>query len=159
MSAGILLPSEMLIWTWAYPNARTTGSGAMQLSLAESRDPSASNAMAPTNQKITTNSDGVVRWMKRQTPLNSRQRRENHIHTRSSAQTVGRTTKPIQTNVSFEGTDSTESSSKRNTLRSVKTRSSQFVLWRVANTNNDSTKTQNILTKCLQELSHHQYHT
>jgi len=33
----------------------------MQLSLAEFRDPSASNAMAPTNWKITMNLGGVAR--------------------------------------------------------------------------------------------------
>ena len=109
----------------------------------------------PTNWKITMNLDSVVRQMRRQTLLDSRWRRENHVCTCSSAQTVGRTTKLTQTNIPFGGTNSIESGSKRNTPRSVKTGSSQFVLWRATNTNNDSTKPQNILTKCLQEPSHY----
>ena len=90
--------------------------------------------------------------MKKQTPLDLKQRKENHAHTCSSVQTVGETTKPTQISVHSGGIDSTENGSRRNTPRSMKTGSSQFALWGVVKFNND-------FAKCLKKFTHHQHHT
>jgi len=109
-----------------YSNAKTTGSGVMQHSLAEYKDLSVSNAMVLTNHKTIVNLDGAARQMKKQTPLNLKQRKWNHVHTCSNIQTVRETTKLTQINVRSRGIGSTKSGNRRNTLRSMKIGSSQF---------------------------------
>jgi len=52
-----------------FPNAKTAGNGDTQLSHAEYKVPSASNAMAPTNPNIIGNSVGVTRQMPKLTHL------------------------------------------------------------------------------------------
>ena len=54
-------------------------------------------------------------------------------------------------NVSSGGTASIESGSKRSMLRSMKTGSNQFALWKVTRNNYDPMKPQDIFSKCLQE--------
>ena len=159
MSASILQLLEMLTWIRVYPNARTAGSGVMWHSLAEYKDLSVSNATVLTNQKTIVNLGGVARQMKKQTLLDSKQRKENHAHTCSSVQTVGETTKLTQISVRSGGIDSIENGSRKNTPRSMKTGSSQFALWGVVKFNNDFAKPQNIFAKCLKEFTHHQHHT
>jgi len=44
-----------------YPNAKTAGGGVTQPSLAESKAPSASNAMAHTNLRTTMNLGGAAK--------------------------------------------------------------------------------------------------
>ena len=110
---------------------------------------STSNATVLTNRKTITNSGGIAKQMKKQTPLNLKQRKENHAHTCSSVQTVRETTKLTQISIHSGGIGSTENGNKRNILRSMKTGSSQFALWGVVNFNNDFAKPQNIFTKCL----------
>ena len=131
----------------------------MQHSLAEYKDLSASNAIVLTNQKTIVNLDGIVRQMKKQTPLNLKQRKWNHVNTCSNIQTVRETTKLTQINVCSGGIGSTKSGNRRNMLRSMKTGSGQFTPWEVSNFNNDFTKPQNIFAKCLKEFTHYQHHT
>ena len=131
----------------------------MQCFLAESKDPSASSTMVLTSRKITINLDGAVRQTKKQILLDLKQRKGNHAHICSNVQTVGVTTKLTQICVCSKGIDSTRISNRRSMLRSVKTGSSRFTLWRVANFNNNHTKPQNLLAKCLKELTHHQHHS
>ena len=63
-----------------YFNAKTAGSGATRYFPTEYKDSSASSAIVLTNQKTITNLDGVVRWMKKQTLFNLKQRKGNCTH-------------------------------------------------------------------------------
>ena len=159
MSASILRLLGVLTWIWVYPNAKTAGSRVMWHSLAEYKDLSVSNAMVLTNQKTIPNLDGTARQMKKQTPLDLKQKKGNCVHTCSNIWTVGETTKPTQINVHSGDISSTKSGNRRNTLRFMKTESSQFAPWGVSNFNNDFTKPQNIFAKCLKEFTHCQHHT
>ena len=96
----------------------------MQHSLAEYKDLSASNTMVLTNWKTIANLDGIARRMKKQTPLDLKQRKGNHVHTCSNVRTVGETTKLTQINVHSGGIGLTKSGNRRNMLRSIKTGSS-----------------------------------
>ena len=144
----------MLTWIQAYSNVRIAGSGVMWLFLAESKVSSALSVIISTNPKITVNSDGVTRLMRKQTLLVSRQRKVNHTYTLSSTLIVGGTTKSTPTNSLSGDTDSTENGNKRNMLRSVKTRSSRFTLQRAVNRKYDSEKPQDFFTKHSQNPSH-----
>jgi len=115
--------------------------------------------MVLTNWKIIVNLDGITRQMKKQTPLNSKQRKGNHAHTHSNVQTVREITKLTQINVHSGGINSTGNGSRKNMLRSMKTGSNQFALWGVVNVKNDFTKPQNIFAKCPKKFTHHQCHT
>ena len=136
-SAGISLLLEGRTWTWASPNAKTAGSGDMLPSLAESKVPSVSSAMDHTDLKTTENLGGVAKWMKRQTPLVSRQRKVTHVLIHSSVLITGAITKLTPTSAYSGDIDSTGSSTKRNTLRSMKTGSNRFALWRVTSSKYD----------------------
>ena len=96
--------------------------------------------------------------MRRQTLLVSRQRKVNHAYTLSSTLIVGGTTKLTPTNSLSGDTDSIENGNKRNMLRSVKTRSSQFALQRAVNRKYDSEKPQDFFTKHSQNPSHRQHY-
>jgi len=67
-----------------------------------------SNVVFLTNLYITDNLPGVVKLTRRLTPLDSRQRRENHISIPPSVLTAKVIIKLIQINVSSGGTDLTE---------------------------------------------------
>jgi len=56
----------------------------MQHSLAEYKNLSASNATVLTNWKTIANSGGATRQMKKQTLLDSKQKKKNYAHTCSS---------------------------------------------------------------------------
>jgi len=114
--------------------------------------------MVLTSQKITMNLDSAVRWTKKQILLDSKQRKRNYAHIHSNVRTVRATIKPTQICVRSGGIDSTRSGNRRSMLRSMKTGSSWFTLWGAVNLNNDHTKPQNLLAKCLKELTHRQHH-
>ena len=107
------------------------------------------NTIALTNPKTTVNLDGVTRRMRRQTYLASKQKRTNFAHIPSNALIVGETTKPTPTNTPSRDIVSTESGSRRNMLRSVKTESSLFALQRTVSNNYDFMKPQDIFSKRL----------
>jgi len=67
-----------------------------------------SNVVALTNLYITDNLLGVVKLMRRLTPLDSRQRRGNYVPTPSSVSTTKIIIKLIQMNVPSGSTDSTK---------------------------------------------------
>ena len=159
MSASILWLLGVLIWIRVYLNVKTAGNRIMWHFLTESKDPSMSSAMVLTSWKITVNLDGAARQMKKQILLDLKQRKGNHAHICSNVRTVRATTKPTQIYVHSGDIDSTGSGNRRSMLRSVKTGSSWFALQGVANLNNDHTKPQNLLTKCLKELTHCQHHS
>ena len=96
--------------------------------------------MVLTNWKIIVNLDGITRQIKKQTPLDSKQRKGNYAHTHSNVQTVREIIKLTLTNVHSRSTISIGNSSRRNMLRSMKTGSSQFALQGAANFHNDCTK-------------------
>ena len=127
-SAGILLLLEGQTWTWAFPNAKTAGSGDTLPSFAEFKVPSASSAMDHTDPKTTKNLDGAAKQTKRQTPLILRLRKVTHVLIHSSVLIAGAITKLTPTSAHSGNTNSTESGNKRNTLRSMKTGSNQFAL-------------------------------
>jgi len=131
----------------------------MRYSLAEYKDLSVSNATVLTSWKTIMNLGGVARQTRKQILLDLRQRRVNHVCTHSSVQIVRGTTKLTQISVYSGGIDSTESGSRRNIPRSMKTESNQFTPQRAAIVNNDSAKPQNIFAKCLKEFTHRQHHT
>jgi len=93
----------------------------MQPSLAESKAPSASSAMVHTNPRTTMNSGGAAKQTRRQTLHILRLRRAIHALTRSNALIVGVITKLTPTNAHSGGINSTESGTKRNMLKSMKT--------------------------------------
>ena len=138
--AGILLLLEGQTWTWMYSNTKTTGGGVMQPSLAESKAPSASNAMAHTNQRTTMISDGAAKWTKRQTLHILRLKRAIHALTHSNTLIVRAITKPTPTYAHSEGIYLTENGTKRNTPRSVKIESNWFALWKVTSSKYDFEK-------------------
>ena len=53
-------------------------------------------AITPISLNTTTNSHGIVKWMKKLTYLNSKPRRVNHVLTLLSAPTAKTSIKPIQ---------------------------------------------------------------
>ena len=95
--------------------------------------------------------------MPRSTRQDWNPRRVNHAPTHSNVLTAGVTTKLTPTNVRFGDTDSIENDTRKSMPRSVKTDQNQFILKKTALFPNDYQKPQNLLSKCLQELSHHQY--
>ena len=153
MLVGTSWPFMEQTWTQAFLNARIVGSGATQPFYAGFRALNVSNTTALTNPKTSTNSGGVARWMRRQTHLTSKQRRANLACIPSNALIVGGTTKLTPTNASSGDIVSTESGSRRNMLRSMKTGSSLFALRRAVSNNYDFMKPQDIFSKYLQELS------
>jgi len=86
------------------------------------------------------NSGGAAKQMRRQTLHISRLRRAIHTLTHSNALIVGAITKPTPTYAHSGGIDSTENGTKRNMLRSVKTESNQFALWKVTSSKYDFEK-------------------
>jgi len=95
-----------------------------------------SNAVALTDLYITNNLPSVVKLMRRLTPLDLRQRRENHVLISSSVPTAKVIIKPIQMNVPSSSTDSTENSIQKNTLKFMIVVNNQFIyLWTVTNHN------------------------
>ena len=159
MSAGTLQLFGEPIWTLEFPYARIARNGAMLRFCVKYKDLSALNVMVPTSQKITANLGGAARRMKNLIHSNLKWRKRNHALIHSNAQTVEVITKLIPICVHSGDIDSTESGNKRNTLRSMKTGSSQFILWGMANLNNNCTKSQSIFTKCSEKLPYHQYHS
>ena len=97
--------------------------------------------MVLTNWKIIVNLDGITRQIKKQTPLDSKQRKGNYAHTHSNVQTVREIIKLTQINVHSGDIDSTGNGSRKNMLRSMKIGSNQFALWGVVNVKNDFIKT------------------
>ena len=144
-------------WTLAFLSAKTAGNGDTQHFCVESKMPNASNAMVLTNPITIENSVGIARQMPRSTRQDWNPRRVNHAPTHSNVLTVGVTTKLTPTNVHFGDTDSIGNNTRKSTPRSVKTDQNQFVLKKTALLPNDYQKPQNLLSKCLQELSHCQY--
>ena len=138
-------------WTWAFCNARTAGSGAMWPFHAEFRVLNVSNVMTLTSPRTTANSGGAARLMRRQIHLISKWRRVNLALTPSSALIVEGTIKLTPINVPSRDTTSTESSSRRNISRSMKTESNLFTLQKVARINYDPMKPQYYFSKRLQE--------
>ena len=159
MSAGTLWPFKEPIWTLEFSNARIAGNRAILCFHAKYKDLSVSNVTVPTSQKITVNLDGAARQTKNQTHPNLKQRKGSHALIHSNAQIAEVITKPIPICIYSGDIDSIESGNKRNMLRSMKIGSSQFVLWGIANLNNDCTKSQSIFTKCSEKLSYCQYYS
>ena len=137
MSASISLLLEGQTWTWASSNTKTAESGDILPSLAESKVPSALSAMDHTDPKTTENLGGVAKWTKRQTPLISRQRKMTHVLIHSSVLIAGAITKLTPTSAHSGDIDSTGSGTKINMLRSMKTGSNRFALWRATSSKYD----------------------
>ena len=154
MLVGTSRPFMEQTWTQVFLNARIVGSGATRPFHTGFRAPNASSAMALTNLKTTANSDGIARQTRRQTHLASKWRRANLVHIPSNTLIVGGTTKLTPTNAPSGDIVSTESSSRRNMPRSMKTGSSLFALQRVASNNYNFMKPQDIFSKRSQESSH-----
>ena len=114
------------------PQCKNCWKWAMQPSHAEFKVPNASNVMALTSLRTTTNLGGAVRLMRRQIYHALKQRRVNPTLTPSSAPIVGVTIKQISTNVPSGDTTSTENGSRRSILRSMKTESNLFALQKAA---------------------------
>ena len=159
MSAGTLWPFKEPIWTLEFSNARIAENMAILCFYAKYKDLSVSNVTVPTSQKITVNLGGAARQTKNQTHPDLKQRKGSHALIHSNVQIAEVIIKPIPICIYSGDIDSIESGNKRNMLRSMKTGSSRFVLWRTANLNNDCTKSQSIFTKCLEKLPYYQYHS
>ena len=142
-----------------YPNVKTAGTEVMRHFPAESKNLNVSSAMVLTSWKITKNLDGAVKQMKKQTLLNSKQKKENLAHIHSNVWTVRATIKPTQIYVCSRGINLTRSSNRRSMPRSMKTGSSQFTLWKAVNLNNDYKRPQNLLAKHPKELINCQHYS
>jgi len=77
--------------------------------------------MDHTSWKTIANLDGTARQMRRQTLRASKQKEESHVCTHSNAPTVRMITKLIQISVHSGDTGLTESGTRKNMLRSVRT--------------------------------------
>jgi len=159
ISAGTLWLFGEPIWTLEFPYARIAGNRAMLHFCVKYKDLSALNITVTTSQKITANLGGAARRMKNLTHPDLKWRKGNHAFIHSNAQTVEVITKVIPFCVHSGDIDSTGSGNKRNMLRSMKTGSSQFILWGMANLNNGCTKSQSIFTKYSEKLPYHQHHS
>ena len=95
------------------------------------------------------NSGGTAKQMRRQTLYGLRLRKVIHTLTCPNALIVGAITKLTPTNAHSGGINSTENGTKRNTPRSVKTRSNRFALWRVTSSKYDFEKPQYSFAECL----------
>jgi len=157
MLAAALRPFGEPTWTPAFSSVKTAGNGDTQHFRVESKVPNASNAMVLTNLNTIENSVGVARQMPRSTCQDWKPRRVNHAPTHSNVLTAGATTKLALTNVCFGDTNSIGNSTRKSTLRSVKTDQNQFVLKWTTLLYYDYQKPQKSLSKCTQKLSHHQY--
>ena len=123
----------------------------------EFKDPNASNVTDHINQRIIVNSVGVAKPMRRQTHYVWKQSEVNHIHTHSNVPIVKTTTKQTSICVCSKGTGSTANSIRRNTLRSMKTGQSQFVLSGIV-THNDLWQLKNFFSEYPQKFSDCQYY-
>ena len=126
---------------------------------ARFKDPSASNATVPTNQKITANSNGAAKQMRNLTYSDLKQRKGSCALTLSNIQTAEAITKLTSTCVHSRGIGSTESGNKRNILRSMKTGPNQFILREMVSSNNNHMKSQSFFAKCLEKFTYHQHHS
>ena len=111
-----------------FPNAKIVGDGDIQFFHVEHKGPNASSVIAFINWKTTASLAGVVKPMRKQTPLISKPKRANHAPIPSNVQIVMVIIKWIQLHVHSGKIDSIRNGSKRNIWRSMKTGSSQAIL-------------------------------
>jgi len=108
-------------------SVKTAGDGVTQLFHVGSKVQSASSAIDPTNWRTIVNSAGIARLMKKLIHHTSKLKKTNHVHTHLSVPIVEVNIRRTLQYVHSGGTISIESSTRRSILRSVKTRSNQFV--------------------------------
>jgi len=94
---------------------------------------------------------GAVRPMKRLTYHTLKPRKTNYAHTLSSVPIVEANIRQTLQHVYSGRTASIESSTRRNTLRSMKTGSTQFVQLRTGKLNNDFQQPKDLFPECLQK--------
>jgi len=108
-------------------SVKTAGDGDTQLFHVGSKIQSASSAMDPTNWRTIVNLAGVARPTKKLIHHVSKLKKANHAHTYSSVPIVEANIRWTSQHVHSEETISIKSSTRRSTLRSVKTGLNQFV--------------------------------
>jgi len=108
-------------------SVKTAGDGVTQLFHVRSKVQSASSAMNPTNWRTIANSAGIARLTKKLIHHTSKPKKANYAYTCSSVPIVKVNIRQTPQHVCSERTTSIESGTRRSTLRSVKTRSNQFV--------------------------------
>jgi len=117
------------------------------------KEPSVSNAMAHTSWNTIKNLDGAARLTTRLIYQDWKLKKGNLAPTCSSAQTVVETILPTPINARFGTTGSTVSGTRENMLRSMRIDLNHYVLKQMTLLINDCGKSQDLFTKCLQELS------
>jgi len=115
------------IWTPEYCNARIARNRDTQHSHVESKVLNTLNAMNHTSQKTIVNLDGAVRKIRRQTLCTSKWKEKSCVYTCSNTPTVGVITKLIQISVHSGDIGLTESGTRKNILRSMRTDPNQFI--------------------------------
>ena len=135
--------------TLEFCSVKTAGDGVTWLFHVGSKIQSASSAMDPTNWRTIVNSAGVARPMKKLIYHISKLKKANHVHTYSSVPIVEANIRQTSQHVHSGETISIESSTRRNTLRSVKTGLNQFVWLETGIFNNDLQQSKDLLPECL----------
>ena len=126
MWEGILPLSKELTWTLVFYNVKIVGNRDMLLCFAEFKDLSVSNAIVCINPKTTINLVGVAKPIKRPTHLTLKLKKMNCACTSSSVLIAMAITRWILIYVHSGDIGSTENSTTKSILRSVKTEQNLF---------------------------------
>ena len=126
-SVGSLQLLEVLTWILGFHNVKIARNGVIPYSHVESKRSNALSTTGSTNPKTIISSASIAKLTQRQILLALKQRKANCVLIHSIALTVEMIVKQIQTHVPFGDIGSTESGTRRNTLKSVKTGPNQFV--------------------------------
>ena len=125
---------------------------------AESKNLNISNITDCINQRIIANSVGVAKPMKRWTYCIWKWSEVNCVHTHSNIPIVEMTTKQTPICICSGSIGSTVNGIRKNTLRSVKTGQSQFILLGIV-THNDLQQLKIFFSECLQKFSDYQHYS
>ena len=155
---SILWLLEVLTWTLGFCNVKIAENGVIPRSHVESKRPNVSSTIGLTSLKIIMSLVVIAKLTQRRILLILKLRKENCALTLSSALIVKVIIKQIWIHVPFGDIGSTENSTRRNTLRSVKTGPNQFVQSWTTNLNNDLWLFKGFLSECLEEFANHQYY-
>jgi len=139
-------------------NVKIAGNEITRHFLAEFKVQSTSSAMDSTNQRIIVNLAGAAKPMKKQTHHILKQRKVNHVHTPLSASTVEANIRQTLIYICSGRINSIENSTRRNTLRSMKTGSTLFIQLGTRKLVNDLQQIKDLVPECPQKCIHCQHH-
>ena len=139
-------------------NIKIVGDGAIQLFHVEYKGLNASSVIDLTNQRITVNLAGIAKPTRRPTSLISKLKRASYALTHSNVLTAVASIKQTQPLVCSGKIGLIGTGTKRSTLRSVKTGSSQFIQSGMRTLKHDFWQFKNLFPKCPQKCLHRQHY-